>query len=107
MVSRMNFRSVFGELVREQRQANGIQLRELAEKCFLSYSYLSEVERGLKECASTTMEQIANGLGVELYDLIIETGYRMAGDSVVVPDSPESLFVRSDKWRDQYADLKN
>lgn len=103
----MNFRSVFGQLIREQRQANGLDLRQLAEKSFLSYSYLSEVERGLKECGSNTMESIANGLGVELYDLIIETGYRMAGDSVVVPNTPESLFVRNDKWHNQYADLKS
>lgn len=101
-----NFREVFGELVREQRQANGLQLRELAEKALMSYSYLSEVERGVKECHSATMECIATGLGVELYDLIIETGYRMAGDSVVVPNTPEILFVRNDKWHSQYADLE-
>lgn len=106
MVSSMNFREVFGELIREQRIANGLQLRDLAEKSFLSYSYLSELERGLKECSSSTMECLANGLGVELYDLIIETGYRMAGESVVVPNTPESLFVRNDKWHSQYADLE-
>lgn len=102
----MDFRSVFGQLIREQRQANGLDLRQLAQKSFLSYSYLSELERGLKECSSTTMECLANGLGVELYDLIIETGYRMAGESVVVPSTPESLFVRNDKWHSQYADLE-
>lgn len=106
MIPTMNFREVFGELIREQRQANGLQLRDLAEKAHLSYSYLSELERGVKECSSTTMECLANGLGVELYDLIIETGYRMAGDSVVVPNTPESLFVRNDKWHSQYADLE-
>jgi transcriptional regulator with XRE-family HTH domain len=101
----MNFRSVFGEVVREQRQAQDLQLRDLAEKSFLSYSYLSELERGLKECSSSTMECIANGLGVKLYDLIIETGYRLAGNDIVVPDTPETLFVRDSKWYDQYADL--
>ena len=106
MVSGMNFREVFGELIREQRIANGLQLRDLAEKSFLSYSYLSELERGLKECSSSTMECLANGLGVELYDLIVETGYRMAGDSVTIPNTPESLFARNDKWQRQYADLK-
>lgn len=101
----MDFRRTFGELVREQRQANGLQLRELAEKAHLSYSYLSEVERGVKECHSATMNKIADGLGLELYDLIIETGYRMAGNTTFIPDTPESLY-RGDLWEKQYADLK-
>ena len=102
----MSFREEFGKLVREQRQANGLQLRDLAEKAHLSYSYLSELERGVKECSSTTMECLADGLGVELHDLIIETGYRMAGDSkATIPDSPAELFIRNDNWTRQYADL--
>ena len=52
------------------------------------------------------MECIANGLGIQIYDLIIETGYRMAGESVTIPNTPESLFVRNDKWQRQYADLE-
>lgn len=99
------FREVFGELIRERRIANGLGLRDLADRGLMSYSYLSEVERGLKECHSATMEAIADGLGVNLYDLIIETGYRMAEIKTAVPDTPEVLFVRNSEWARQYADL--
>ena len=103
----MKFREALGEVVREQRLANGLQLRDVSDKGHLSYSFLSEVERGLKECSSVVISNIANGLGIETYDLIIEAGYRMAGDRLaIVPDTPESLFVRNLEWQSQYADLK-
>lgn len=106
MMTGMKFKQAIGEVIREQRQANGLQLRDLSQRGFVSYSYLSEVERGLKDCSSDSLQSIANGLGVELYDLIIEAGYRMAGDTIKVPDTPENLFVRNGDWLRQYADLK-
>lgn len=103
----MKFREALGEVVREQRHANGLQLRDVSDKGHLSYSFLSEVERGLKECSSDYLTAIANGLGVNAYDLIIEAGYRMAGDGrELIPDTPESLFIRTSEWQSQYADLK-
>ena len=102
----MIFRQALGEVIREQRLANGLQLRDVSERGHLSYSHLSEVERGLKEPSSLVIDGIANGLGVNAYDLIIEAGYRMAGDAVAIPDSPESLFERTEAWDRQYSDLK-
>ena len=103
----MRFREALGEVVREQRHANGLQLRDVSERGHLSHSFLSEVERGLKECSSDYLNAIANGLGVNTCDLIIEAGYRMAGDGrTAVPDTPESLFIRNLEWQSQYADLK-
>jgi transcriptional regulator with XRE-family HTH domain len=103
----MKFREALGEVVREQRHANGLQLRDVSDKGHLSYSFLSEVERGLKECSSDYLTAIAKGLGVETYDLIIEAGYRMASDGrELIPDTPESLFIRTPEWQAQYADLK-
>jgi transcriptional regulator with XRE-family HTH domain len=107
MMTGMDFRRALGEVVREQRLANGLQLRDLAERGFLSYSFLSEVERGLKEASSIMIDRIADGLGVKPYDLIIEAGYRMAGDDLAqVPDTPESLFEKDSIWESQYLDLK-
>lgn len=106
MMTGMNFRQAFGEVVREQRLAQNLTLRQASQRGFVSYSFWSEVERGVKDCGSSFMTAIADGLGVELYDLIIETGYRLAGEGVKIPDSPESLFVRDSRWASQYADLK-
>jgi transcriptional regulator with XRE-family HTH domain len=102
----MEFKKALGEVVREQRLANGLHLRDVSERGHLSYSHLSEVERGVKEASSMIIESIANGLGLEAYDLIIEAGFRMAGKGLQIPDTPESLFVRDSKWATQYADLK-
>ena len=52
----MKFREALGEVVREQRLANGLHLRDVSDKGHLSYSFLSEVERGLKECSSDLKE---------------------------------------------------
>ena len=101
----MKFRQALGEVVRDERLAKNLTQREVGERGHLSYSFLSEVERGLKDCASDYIEAIANGLGVESHWLIIEAGYKMTGNSIYVPDSPESLFVRDSRWTTQYSDL--
>ena len=101
----MTFHSILGEVIREQRQAKGLSMREVAGKGFVSIGHLSDVERGYKEASSAFLEAVANGLGVALYELIIETGYRLS--ELEVPDTPESLFVRDANWIGQYADLGN
>jgi transcriptional regulator with XRE-family HTH domain len=99
------FRQAFGEVVRGERLAKSLTQRQVGERGHLSYSFLSEVERGLKDCGSDYIEAIANGLGVESYTLIIEAGYRMTAGAIYVPDTPESLFIRDSRWATQYSDL--
>jgi transcriptional regulator with XRE-family HTH domain len=102
---RLKFRQAFGEVVRDERLAQSLTQREVGERGHLSYSFLSEVERGLKDCASDYIEAIAKGLGVNAYDLVIEAGYRMTDGAVYVPNTVESLFSRNSKWQGQYSDL--
>ena len=100
----MRFSEALGEVVRERRLALGLTLREVASTGYVSMGHLSDVENGRKEGSSGFINGVANGLGVEASDLIIQAGFRMAG--VEVPDSPESLFERGSVWANQYADLK-
>jgi transcriptional regulator with XRE-family HTH domain len=100
------FHQTLGEVIREQRLAKKLTLRQVSANGFVSMGHLSDVEQGRKEGSSTFLDGVANGLGVELSWLIIETGYRMAEASVDVPDTPESLFSRPENWASQYADLK-
>jgi len=102
----MKFYQILGEVIREQRHAKGLSLREVSSTGHISMGHLSDVENGRKEGSSSFLDGVANGLGVELSWLIIETGYRMAESKVDVPDTPESLFVRNSSWATQYADLK-
>jgi transcriptional regulator with XRE-family HTH domain len=96
----MNFRQALGSVVRERRQADGLQLRELANSAHISYSFLSEVERGLKEASSVVIDGIANGLSIEPYELILEAGYRMATGDLEAVSNPRQL-----DWLNQYQDL--
>ncbi len=102
----MDFQTAFGEVVRDRRLAKGQTLRTLSANGYLALGYLSEIERGHKCPSSDIIDAIANGLGVATYDLIIETGYRMATGTI--PDTTESLFppIRNADWQKQYADLR-
>lgn len=101
------FKEVFGEVVRETRLSRGLTLRQASERAFVSYSFWSEVERGVKDCGSDFMAAISVGLGVGLDELLIETGYRLSEEAELqIPDTLEGLFVRDASWAAQYADLK-
>jgi transcriptional regulator with XRE-family HTH domain len=103
---KLDFQTAFGEIVREKRLAKGFTLRHLSGNGYLALGYLSEVERGQKCPSSEIIEAIANGLGEQAHDLIIETGVRMASDQI--PQTAESLFplIRNADWQKQYADLR-
>jgi transcriptional regulator with XRE-family HTH domain len=101
------FKEVFGEVVREKRLGMELTLRQASERAFVSYSFWSEVERGIKDCGSDFMAAISVGLNVGLDELLIETGYRLSEEvALEIPDTPEALFVRDASWLAQYADLK-
>lgn len=102
----MEFSRALGEVIREQRLAKNLTLRAVCDRGFVSSGHLSDIENGRKECSSIVITNIANGLGVNNYDLIIEAGYRMAEKELHIPDSPASLFVRDSSWTAQYSDLK-
>lgn len=89
----MIFRQALGQAIREQRLAKNLTMRDVARNGFVSIGHLSDVERGQKDASTEFMTAVANGLGVEAYELIIEAGYKMA--DFAVPDTPESLFHHS------------
>ena len=99
----MDFQTAFGEVVREQRRAHKLTMRKITDRGHLGLGYLSEVERGLKMPSSVIIASIADGLGIDPSELIIQTGMRMSN----VPESPESLFKLRDRdWANQYSDLR-
>ncbi|MCA1729005.1 MAG: helix-turn-helix domain-containing protein [Actinobacteria bacterium] len=63
--------SAIGETLRTIRTGNGLTLRQVAEGAHVSISYLAEIERGEKDPSSRVLESIAEGLGVEVGDLLL------------------------------------
>jgi transcriptional regulator with XRE-family HTH domain len=63
-----------GALLRAQRLAAELSLRELSERTNVSNAYLSQLERGLHEPSLTVLRAIASALGVSLGSLLDRVG---------------------------------
>lgn len=63
--------SVTGETLRAVRKERGLTLRQVAEGAHVSISYLAEIERGEKDPSSRILESIAQGLDIEVSELLI------------------------------------
>ena len=87
----MKFRQALGEVIRAERLANGLTLRDVSRRGFVSLGHLSEVERGENDPSSECLDGIANGLGVKVSSLIVKAGDLMT--EWEIPDTPESLFA--------------
>jgi transcriptional regulator with XRE-family HTH domain len=92
----MLYRHALGEVLREERHAQGKTLRTISGTGRIALGYLSEIERGDKEISSEILAGVTEALGLQTSDIIIRAGLRMAG--VLVPDTAETLL-------DEYADL--
>lgn len=74
-----------GDYLREQRVANRLSLRQLAEATGVSNPYLSQIERGLRRPSAEVLQQIAKALQVSAETLYVRAGIL----------SPEDTEVRS------------
>ena len=70
--------AALGALLRAQRVAAELSLRELAERTNVSNAYLSELERGLHEPSLRVLRAIASALGAPLASTLASAG--MLGD---------------------------
>ncbi len=61
-------------MLRAQRLASGLSLRELAARTNVSNAYLSELERGLHEPSLSVLRAIAAALGTPLGPLLGRAG---------------------------------
>lgn len=90
----MKLVSLLGKRVKALREKKGLTQEELEEKTGINTKYISAIERGNKNATIKTLEKIAKGLDVELYELFlftIEPGSEKAMRKVI-----ESLLKESD-----------
>lgn len=61
---------VFGKVLRELREANQLSQEKLAEYCELDRTYISLLERGLRQPTITTIFKLAKALNISPSQLI-------------------------------------
>ncbi|XAT59960.1 helix-turn-helix domain-containing protein [Rhodobacteraceae bacterium Araon29] len=61
---------ISSEKVRHERLMRKITLKELAKTCGLSYSYISQVERGEASPSLSALDKIAEALGMTVWQLL-------------------------------------
>ncbi len=62
---------IFGTVLRELREKNNLSQEKLAEFCDLDRTYISLLERGLRQPTVTTLFRLANALKIKPSDLIV------------------------------------
>jgi HTH-type transcriptional regulator, competence development regulator len=91
-------RKNFGALVRQEREAKEIRLREMAKKIGISPTYLSKIERGdFDPPAEDKVRKIAKIIGHDADELLALAG-RVASDlTEIIRQRPRELadFLRS------------
>ena len=80
-----------GRVLREQRRAAGLRLVDVARRAGVSPQYLSEIERGLKDPSSEMLAAVAEALGLDLDDLLVEVLRRRA--ATTSPPAPALHLV--------------
>lgn len=68
----MELQIMIGHVLRERRAALGLTLRTVADMAHMSYSYLSEVERGKKPISSDAIWSLSQALNVPLSVMLTE-----------------------------------
>ena len=66
-----------GARLRILREQRGLSLRELAERCDLSFNAISRIERGENSPTVSTLHQLANALSVSI-TAFFEAGHEEA-----------------------------
>ena len=79
-----------GALLRAQRKAADLTLRDLSERTNVSNAYLSQLERGLHEPSLGVLTAIASALGVPLESLLARAGMLERGDGDGEPHARET-----------------
>lgn len=86
-----------GEKIRLQRKETGMVLVELAEKCNISPSFLSQIERDQANPSISTLHEIASALGVTVASFFASPEDREPLiDETATQKEPAAYVIRSD-----------
>lgn len=69
MANKIPITEKFGNRIKTLRKARGLSQEELAELCSLDRTYISGIERGLRNVALRNIESLAQALEVSISEL--------------------------------------
>ena len=84
-------RRELGDVLREQRLAQGRTLREVSAAAAVSLGYLSEIERGEKEASSELLYSVCSALNLPLSEVLEAVSERVAETEAIT--APVTLPV--------------
>jgi len=87
-------RKRFGNRIRQLRESMGLTQEELASKVLMDYKYLGSVERGERNITIDKIQRIAEGFGVEAYQLFLFSVSGFKPQSEVIEDKIEDILER-------------
>ena len=111
-MSKLDVKHVFGTSVKDRRNILGISQEELAERADLHRTYVSDIERGIRNLSLESIERLAHALETSIPALFprpeLHGGSSMAGnghhrnlvDILLVEDNKDCLLYTSPSPRD-------
>lgn len=62
--------TTYGDLIKQERKAHGYTQKALAEHACISRTYLADIERNRYNPSMTTLQRIAQALGISIHALL-------------------------------------
>lgn len=75
----LSYRQALGQVLRSARKDKKLTLKQVSAKSYIAYGYISEIERGEKECSSCYLEWLTEALDLSLPDVLRCTAQLLEG----------------------------
>lgn len=69
----MDINQAFGQVLQELRKEHKVSQEKLALECDLDRTFISMLERGLRQPSLTTIYKIADFFGMKMSELVVKT----------------------------------
>jgi transcriptional regulator with XRE-family HTH domain len=89
--------SSLGSRIRKYRKSRHLSLTRLADRCNISHSFLSQIERDQANPSIPTLYAIAETLGVSVADLFSDSVTNLAGAQLTLGESKTAKIIRTDQ----------
>lgn len=91
-------KKTLGEIIKNYRLANKLSLRDFAQKCDVSHTYIDKLEKGIDsrtgkpvEPTLFVIEKISNAMNISTKSLLEEMGF-------ITKDNIEIIDTELEKW---------